>query len=137
MKDKENLRAGVDYRALNQLTKKNNSQLPRPDEMFNRLGKAQYFPKLDLKTWFPEIRVCPEDIEKTGCNTKYGQFEYLVLPMGFFNAPATYQALINRIFWDCIYVFLVVYMGDLLVFSKTEQGHMKHLETVLERLEKE
>ena len=60
----------------------------------------------------------PDDIEKTAFNTKYGQFEYLVMPMGLCNAPATFQSLMNRIFYDCFDVFLVVYMDDLLIFSK-------------------
>ena len=104
--------------------------------MFDRLGGSKYFSKLDLKTGFHQIRVKPEDIEKTAFNTKYGQFEYLVMPMGLCNAPATFQTLMNQIFYDCIDVFLVVYMDDLLVFSKTEEEHFRNLETVLERLKR-
>ena len=91
VKDKnEPLRAVVDYRALNRFIKRNNSPLPRPDEMFDRLGGSCFFSKLDLKTGFHQIRVRPEDIEKTAFNTKHGQFEYLVMPMGLCNAPATF-----------------------------------------------
>ena len=111
------LRAVVDYRALNRITKRNNTPLPRADEMFDRLGEARVFSKLDLKTGFHQIRVQPEDIEKTAFNTKYGQFEYLVMPMGLCNAPATFQTLMNTIFYDCIDEFIVVYMDDLLIFS--------------------
>ena len=89
--DKGKLRGVVDYRALNRLTKKNNAPIPRSDEMLDRLGGAKSFSKLDLKTGFHQIRVKPEDIEKTAFNTKYGQFEYLVLPMGLFNAPASFR----------------------------------------------
>lgn len=135
VKEKDKLRAVVDYRALNRITKRNNTPLPRPDEMFDRLAGACYFSKLDLKTGFHQIRVRPEDIEKTAFNTKYGQFEYLVLPMGLCNAPATFQTLMNQVFHDCIDVFMVVYMDDLLIFSKTRAEHMQHLETVLSRLE--
>jgi len=135
VKDKDKpLRGVVDYRALNRITKRNNMPLPRSDEMFDRLGGASVFSKLDLKTGFHQIRVRPEDIEKTAFNTKYGQFEYLVMPMGLCNAPATFQSLMNRIFYDCIDVFMVVYMDDLLIFSKDEESHLKHLETVLSRL---
>lgn len=137
VKKKGSLRAVVDYRALNRLTKRNNTPLPRADEMFDRLGEARLFSKLDLKTGFHQIRVRPEDIEKTAFNTKYGQFEYLVMPMGLCNAPATFQTLMNRIFYDCIDVFMVVYMEDLLVFSKTGKEHLQHLEIVLSRLQKE
>lgn len=99
VKDKNKaLRGVVDYRALNRITKKNNAPLLRSDEMFDRLGGARLFSKLDLKTGFHQIRVRPEDIEKTAFSTKYGQFEYLVMPMGLCNAPATFHTLMNRIF---------------------------------------
>ena len=132
-KDKP-LRGVVDYRGLNRITKRNNSPLPRSDEMFDLLGEAKFFSKMDLKTGFHQIRVKPEDIEKTAFNTKYGQFEYLVMPMGLCNAPATFQSLMNRIFYDCVDMFMVVYMDDLLIFSKDEESHLKHLEIVLSRL---
>ncbi len=128
------LRGVVDYRGLNRITKRNNAPLPRSDEMFDMLGDAKVFSKMDLKTGFHQIRVKPEDIEKTAFNTKYGQFEYLVMPMGLCNAPATFQSLMNRIFYDCVDVFMVVYMDDLLIFSKDEKSHLEHLRTVLSRL---
>ena len=86
--------------------------------MCDELGGARAFSKLDLKTGFNQIRVRPEDVEKTAFNTKYGQFEYLVMLMGLCNVPATFQSWMNRIFHDCIDDFLVVYMDDLLIFSK-------------------
>ena len=104
--------------------------------MFDRLGAAKYFSKMDLKTGFHQIRVKPEDIVKTAFNTKYGQFEYMVMPMGLCNAPATFQSLMNAIFSDCIDDFLVVYMDDLLIYSKTEEEHLRHIESVLRRLER-
>lgn len=119
------------------MTKRNNAPPPRPDEMFDGLGDASFFSKLDLKTGFHHIRVNPDDVEKTAFNTKYGQFEYLVMPMGLCNAPATFQTLMNRIFRDCIDVFMVVYMGDLLVFSQTRETHLEHLQILLERLRSE
>ena len=128
------LRGVVDYRGLNRITKRNNAPLPRSDEMFDLLGDAKVFSKMDLKTGFHQIRVRPTDIEKTAFNTKYGQFEYLVMPMGLCNAPATFQSLMNRIFYDCVDVFLVVYMDDLLIFSKDEKSHFEHLNIVLSRL---
>lgn len=83
--------------------------------MFDRLVGARYFSKLDLKTGFHQIRVCPEEIEKTAFNTKYGQFEYLVIPMGICNAPETSKTLMNRVFHDCIDVFMVLYMDELII----------------------
>ena len=79
-------------------------------------------------------RLSPDDVEKTAFNTKYGQYEYLVIPMGLCNAPATFQSLMNRIFNDCIDEFLVVYMDDLLIYSKSLEEHLKHLEKILQRL---
>ncbi len=90
---------------------------------------------MNLKTRFHQIRVKPQDIEKTAFNTKYGQYEYLVMPMGLCNAPATFQSPMNQIFYHCIDVFMVVYMNDLFIFSKDEKSHIKHLKTVLSRLE--
>ena len=136
MKDKEKpLRSFVDYRAFNRITKRSNAPLPRSDEMFDRLEGAMVFSKLDLKTGFHQIRVRPDDIETTAFNTKYGQFEYLVMPMGLCNAPATFQSLMNRIFYDSIDVSLVAYMDDVLIFSKDEESHPKHLEIVLKHFQ--
>ena len=85
------LRGVVDYRALNRITKKNNCPLSRSYEMFDRLGEARGFTKMDLKTGFHHIKMKSEDIDKTAFNTMYGQFEHLVMPMGLCNAPATFQ----------------------------------------------
>ena len=84
VKQNGKLRGVVDYRALNRLAKKNTAPIPRSDEMFDRLGGAKSFSKLDLKTGFHQIRVKPEDIEKTAFNTKDGKFEYLVMPLRLF-----------------------------------------------------
>ena len=134
VKEDDKLRGVVDYRALNRITKKNNAPIPRSDEMFDRIGGARVFSRLDLKTGFHQIRMRAEDIEKTAFNTKYGQFEYLVMPMGVCNSPATFQSLMNEIFHDFIDAFLCVYIDDLLVFSKNEESHYRHLEIVMNRL---
>lgn len=128
------LRGVVDYRELTRITKKNNTPLPRNDEIFDRLDEAKVFSKMDLKTGFHQIRMKPDDIETTAFNTKYGQYEYRVMPMSLCNAPATFQSLMNTIFHDCLDEFLVVYMDDLLIFHIDKQGHYKHLDIVLSRL---
>lgn len=102
--------------------------------MLDRLGQAQYFSKLDLKAGFLQIRIAPEYIEKTTFKTKYGHSEFLVMPMGLRNAPATFQALLNSIFRDYIDEFLVVYLDDILIFSDTKVDHIRHLRIVLTRL---
>ena len=134
VKEEDKLRGVVDYRALNRIKKRNNAPIPRYDEMFDRLGCAKVFSRLDLKTGFHQIRMRAEDTEKTAFSTKYGQFEYLVMPMGACNSPATFQSLMNDIFHGCIDKFLVVHIDDLLVFSKDDESHHRHLETVLQRL---
>ncbi len=96
------LRGVVDYRALNRVTKRNSSPLPRSDEMFDRLGNARIFSKLDLKTGFHQIRVKEENVERTTFNTKYGQFEYLVITIGLCNGQETFQSLMISIFADYI-----------------------------------
>lgn len=128
------LRGVVDYRAVNHITKRNSTAIPRTDEMFDRLGRAKYFSKIDMKTGFHQIRVHPDDVEKTAFTTKYGQFEYLVMAIGLCNAPATFQTLMNSIFFDHIDSFIVVYIDDLLIFSKTKDEHIQHLRIVFERL---
>lgn len=90
VKQKRQLRGVIFYRALNWITKHNNSPIPRSDETFDCLGQAQYFSKLDLKTGFHQICVYPEDVEKTAFKTKYGLFGFPVKPMGLSNAPATF-----------------------------------------------
>lgn len=134
VKQKGQLRGVIDYRELNRITKHNNSPIPRTDEMFDRLGRATFFSRLDLKTDFHQIRIAPADIEKTAFKTKYGHFEFLVMPMGLRNAPATFQALMNSIFRDCIDDFVVVYLDDILIFSESREEHLNHLRIVLSRL---
>lgn len=124
----------IDYWAFNRITEHNNAPIPRTDEMFDRLGRARFFSKLDLKTGFHQIRIAPEDVEKTAFKTKYGHFECLVMPMGLRNAPATFQALMNAIFRDCIDEFVVIYLDDILIFSDKRDEHLKHLRIVLTRL---
>ncbi len=102
--------------------------------MADLLREAKAFPKMDLETGFHQIRMKPGDVEKTAFNTEYGQFEYLVMPMGLCNAPARFQSLMNRIFYDCLDVFMDVYLDDLLIFSEEEKSHIQHLNTVLSHL---
>lgn len=135
VKQKGSLRAVIDYRALNRITKHNNAPIPRTDEMFDRLGQARYYSKLDLKTGFHQIRIAPADVEKTAFKTKYGHFEFLVMPMGLRNAPATFQTLMNAIFRAHIDEFIVIYLDDILVFSDSKEEYLRHLRIVLSRLQ--
>lgn len=134
VKQKGKLRGVIDYRALNSIRKPNNTPIPRTDEMFDRLGRAVYFSKLDLKSGFQQIRVAPEDVEKTAFNTKYGHYEFLVMPMGLRNSPATIQTLRNEIFYDEIDDYVVIYLDDILIYSNSREEHLQHLRTVLTKL---
>ena len=127
-------RVVVDYRALNELTIKNKYPLPLMDELFDRVHGAKWFSKLDLRTGFHQIRMAEEDIEKTAFRTRYGSYEYLVLPMGLCNAPGTFMQLMNDTFRDMLDRSVLVFLDDILIFSKTREEHLKHLETVLARL---
>lgn len=102
--------------------------------MFDKLGEASYFSKLDLKTDFHLIRISPKDIKKTEFKIKYGYCELLVLPMGLQNGPATFHALMNGIFRDIIDDYLVIYHDDILIYSNSREEHLQHLRTALQRL---
>lgn len=129
------LRMCVDYRALNAITVKNRYPLPRIDELLDRLQGASVFTKLDLQSGYWQIRIKEEDVSKTAFRTRYGHYEWKVLPFGLTNAPATFQALMNRVFHPYMDQFVVVYLDDILVFSKTPEEHVRHLEAVLTVLE--
>ena len=125
-------RVVVDYRALNDLTVKNKYPLPLMDELFDRVVNAKVFSKLDLRTGFHQIRVHEDDVEKTAFRTRYGSFEYRVLPMGLSNAPGTFMQLMNDTFRDLLDRSVLVFLDDILVFSATIGEHLVHLRQVLE-----
>ena len=125
----------IDYRAVNNLTRKDKYPLPRIDDLLDKLQGAQFFSAFDLLSGYHQVRLHESDIPKTSFNTPFGSFEFLVLPFGLSNAPSTFQRLMNSIFHDFIKEgFVVVYLDDLLVFSKTHEDHLSHLSRVLSRL---
>ena len=130
-------RVVVDYRGLNEITVKDRYPLPLMDELFDRVHDAKFFTKIDLRTGFHQIRIAEGDTEKTAFRTRYGSYEYRVLPMGLCNAPSTFMKLMNDTFRDMLDKWVLVFLDDILIFSRTEQEHEEHLRQVLGRLRKE
>jgi hypothetical protein len=133
-KDAEERRLCFDYRPVNEVTIKNNSSLPNIEELFDQLLGAKFFSKIDLRSGYHQIRIHPEDVDKTAFNTRYGHFEFLVLPFGLCNAPSTFMELMQRVFRDCVDEFVIVFMDDILVYSKTAEAHAQHLRHVMKLL---
>ena len=128
------LRLCVDYRGLNKVTIKNRTPLPLISETLDRFSRAKVFTKLDLKDAYNRIRIRAGDEWKTAFRTRYGHFEYRVMPFGLCNAPATFQQYINEALAGLIDVFCVVYLDDILIFSEELDSHTTHVREVLLRL---
>ena len=128
------MRMCIDYRGLNDITVKNNFPLPRIDDLHDRLGKARYFTKLDLYSGYHQIPIRPGDEHKTAFTSRYGTYEFLVMPFGLTNAPATFQTAMNALFTSWLDVFVIVYLDDILIYSATQEEHLKHVHQVMERL---
>jgi hypothetical protein len=128
------LRVCIDYRAINKITVKNKYPLPRIDDLLDKLTGAKYFSSLDLQTGFHQVPIQERDIEKTAFRTPFGHYEWTVLPLGLCNSAPTFQMVMNNTFKDYVDKFVLVYMDDILIFSKSEEEHKVHLKLVLERL---
>ncbi|GBG84623.1 hypothetical protein CBR_g38905 [Chara braunii] len=128
------LRMCIDYSGLNAITVKNREPLPRIDDLLDRVQGYRYFSKIDLKSGYHQIAIRPEDQHKTAFETKYGLYEFVVMPFGLCNAPGTFQHAMNRIFHDYLDKFVIVYLDDILIFSKTVEEHVAHLDKVLSLL---
>jgi hypothetical protein len=129
------LRLVVDYRKLNEITKKDRTPLPLTNELKDRLVGKQWFTALDLKGAYNLIRIKEGDEWKTAFRTKYGLYEYLVMPFGLTNAPATFQRMINEVLSEYLDMFVVVYLDDILIFSDDEEQHQEHVHKVLTKLQ--
>ncbi|XP_034674441.1 uncharacterized protein LOC117905666 [Vitis riparia] len=121
------LRMCVDYTALNKVTIKNKYPIPLAAELFDRLSKASYFTKLDLRSGYWQVRIAAGDEGKTTYVTRYESYEFLVMPFGLTNAPATFCNLMNDVLFDYLDAFVVVYLDDIVIYSKTLTEHEKHL----------
>jgi hypothetical protein len=124
----------VDYKPLNEVTIKKKYPLPQIDILFNQLTGAWVFSKIYLRPGYHQIHIRPEDIPKTAFTTRYGLFEYLVISFRLTNAPAHFMYLMNLVFMPELDKFVVVFIDDILIYSKNKEEHTKHLRIVLTRL---
>nr|GFA39926.1 putative reverse transcriptase domain-containing protein [Tanacetum cinerariifolium] len=127
----------IDYRELNNLTVKNRYPLPRIDDLFDQLQGSSVYSKIDLRSGYHQLRVREEDIPKTAFRTHYGHYEFQVMPFGLTNAPAVFMDLMNQVCEPYLDKFVIVFIDDILIYSKDEKEHEEHLRQILELLKKE
>jgi hypothetical protein len=124
----------VDYRSLNEVTIKNKYPLLRIEDLFDQMKGASVFSKIDLRSGYHQLKIRESDIPKIAFRTRYGLYEYIVMSFGLTNAPAYFMYLMNKVFMEYLDKFVLVFIDDILIFSKTEEEHEKHLRMVLEKL---
>ena len=124
----------IDYRQLNKFTIKNKYPLPRIDDLFDQLQGVSYFSMIDLISGYHQLKVRGEDIQKMTFQTRYGHYELFVIYFCLTDGPATFIDLMNRMFQSCLDSFVIVFIDDILVYSKNEGEHMEHLRVVLQVL---
>ncbi|GJY44194.1 putative reverse transcriptase domain-containing protein [Tanacetum coccineum] len=124
----------IDYRKLNKLTVKNRYPLPRIDNLFDQLQGSRVYSKIDLRSGYHQLRVREEDIPKTSFRTRYGYYEFQVMPFGLTNAPIIFMDLMNRVCNPYLDKFVIIFIDDILIYSKNKKEHEGHLKLVLRLL---
>ncbi|GKD61711.1 putative reverse transcriptase domain-containing protein [Tanacetum coccineum] len=127
----------IDYRELNKLTVKNRYPLSRIDDLFDQLQGSRVYSKIDLRFGYHQLRVREEDIPKTAFRTRYGHYEFQVMPFGLTNAPAIFMDLMNRVYKLYLHRFVIVFIDDILIYSKSRKEHEGHLKLILKLLNEE
>ncbi|KAL4289690.1 hypothetical protein GQ457_14G013610 [Hibiscus cannabinus] len=128
------MRLCIDYRQLNRVIIKNKYPLPRIEDLFDQIRDSFVFSKIDLRSGYYQMRVKDDDVQKTAFRTRYGHFEFLVMPFGLTNAPAAFMDLMNRIFKPYLDKFIVVFIDDILIYSRNKDEQAEHLRIVLQTL---
>ncbi|KAL0549347.1 hypothetical protein IC582_013828 [Cucumis melo] len=128
------MRLCIDYRELNKVTLKNRYPLPRIDDLFDQLQGATVFSKIDLRSGYHQLRIKDGDVPKTAFRSRYGHYEFIVMSFGLTNAPAVFMDLMNRVFREFLDTFVIMFIDDILIYSKTEAEHEEHLRMVLQTL---
>ncbi|GKB25604.1 putative reverse transcriptase domain-containing protein [Tanacetum coccineum] len=126
----------IDYRELNKPTVKNRYPIPRINDLFDQLQGSSIYSKIDLRSGYHQLKVREEDISKTAFRTRYGHYEFQVMPFGLTNAPAVFMDLMNRVCKPYLDKFVIVFIDDILIYSKNKQEHEEHLKIILELLKK-
>jgi hypothetical protein len=126
-KKDQSLRLCIDYWPLNAIIIKNKYPLPRISILFDQLVGVKVFSKVDLRSGYHQIKIRPEDVPKTAFSTRYGLYEYLVMSFGFINAPTHFMYLMNSVFMSALDKFVVIFIDDILIYSKSEEEHAWHL----------
>ena len=125
------MRLCIDYRRLNQVTVKNKYLLPRIYDLLDQLKGASVFSKIDLRSGYWQLRVEETSIPKTAFRTRYEHYEFVLMPFGLTNAPAAFMSLMNKIFQQYLDQFIIVFIDDILVYSKNHEEHKQHLKLAL------
>jgi hypothetical protein len=124
----------MDYRSLNEVMIKNKYPLPRINDLFDQLEGASVFSKIDLRSGYFQLKIREYDIPKTAFVTSYGSYEYTVMPFGLTNAPSYFMNMMNKVFMEFLDKFVVVFIDDILIYSKSNEEHEKHLCLIMEKL---
>jgi hypothetical protein len=133
-KKDESWRLFIDYRQLNKATIKNQYPLPRIDDLFDQMKGATVFSKIDLRSGYHQLRIKEDDVPKTTFKTRFGHYEFTVLPFGLTNAPGVFMSLMNGVFREYLDKFVQVFIDDILIYSWTTEEHDEHLRLVLQCL---